>query len=205
MDRLQGWLFNLAAGVSLAIGLAAIVLWIHSHSYWVRCRFDLALHHMTIHSVQGEVVVDRLTYLPHEDGQLISMPHIWQEHLSYLPPGVGLAQTDHHFLGFGYGNSAAVAAFQRGIRMKVAGISTGTSIYPLQRLVVPHWAIAVIAFAIPSLWLRSFISRRRSERSGLCLNCGYDLRATPDRCPECGTVPPQTVACQDNMTARQTR
>jgi hypothetical protein len=34
------------------------------------------------------------------------------------------------------------------------------------------------------------VNRRKIDHS-ICAVCGYDLRATPDRCPECGTTPPK--------------
>ncbi|HEY7116336.1 MAG TPA: hypothetical protein VH475_07115 [Tepidisphaeraceae bacterium] len=45
-------------------------------------------------------------------------------------------------------------------------------------MIVPAWAGA------GRLW-RSVRSRRRLRR-GWCVACGYDLRASPGRCPECG-------------------
>jgi hypothetical protein len=54
------------------------------------------------------------------------------------------------------------------------------------RLRVPAYSILILLAFVPAIsivrWQRD--SKRRA--AGLCAHCGYDLRYTPDRCPECG-------------------
>ncbi len=54
-------------------------------------------------------------------------------------------------------------------------------------LSLPYWFIAILSLPLPILEIRHWRNVRRVEREGLCRVCGYDLRASVDRCPECGT------------------
>jgi hypothetical protein len=54
---------------------------------------------------------------------------------------------------------------------------------------LPYWSPILATSVMPASWM----IRRRRQRARLrrqhCTRCGYHLRATPERCPECGTVP----------------
>ena len=66
--------------------------------------------------------------------------------------------------------------FTRGIVARNNFLSAG---------ILPSWSIAIVLLALR--WAIGVKKRRRIP--GTCFHCGYDLRATPECCPECGVKP----------------
>jgi hypothetical protein len=69
---------------------------------------------------------------------------------------------------------------------RFAGTSIDSSPYTYREFHLSHAVLSSVS-AIPyfAALLHKFF-KRRQKAAGLCPACGYDLRATPERCPECG-------------------
>ena len=83
----------------------------------------------------------------------------------------------HYFLGFHYGSTEVKGIERRWLFSVVA---------------IPYWSLVVVTGILPLrswLLIRGRWRREKRRRLGLCEQCGYDLRGTPDRCPECGVAP----------------
>ena len=61
-------------------------------------------------------------------------------------------------------------------------------------LTIDIWWVVGVALVLPLLFIAKFVQRRRRLLSGHCLRCNYDLRASTDVCPECGTPIPKNTA-----------
>jgi ribosomal protein L37E len=92
-------------------------------------------------------------------------------------------------LGFGWLSGKPFGTGQPFGNTKAVPLVPWLNSPPYNAVVLPYWFV-ILLLAGPWWWLalRPLLARLRTQ-PGTCRRCGYDLRATPHRCPECGFVP----------------
>jgi hypothetical protein len=165
-------LLTLLSAGSLVLCLAAVTLWVRTTALGRLDDFEYmsAETQGCVWLARGRVYVN---YLSTTVSWWEPRPHRWTYVAStweYAEPASGL-QVDA--LGFGFS--------------RLDGTSAGSP-YVDTWTVVPFWAVTVVTAILPASRIAARVRRSRRARAGLCPSCGYDLRASPDRCPECGMV-----------------
>jgi hypothetical protein len=184
-------LFNFAAAVSLVLCLTTSVLWARSYRHWDRFARSAYLPERQTWREQGFNSARGMFWATWYDlkytdplaAQMAARRRVgglrasWQfsthpSALSSLAGGADLVER----LGFRvswYGHKYADG-----------------NLDAVRLLSVPAWFLTALLALPPIVWLVRRVKLQRRERrreGGLCPSCGYDLRASPDRCPECGT------------------
>jgi hypothetical protein len=174
-------LFNIVAGVSLLLCAAVSVLWVRSYRVSDQVDWRNARGWRSVQSAEGHVVVSMLVadWSRHPE-EFRGPRHVREE--ARAPINWLL------FLGGSRGDTWA--SWERGgfawheRRNAQRGLLYGMGVVPL-------WSMALVTAAAPVSWavVRVRARLRDRRRGGMrCSKCGYDLRATPERCPECGEV-----------------
>ena len=196
-------IFNIAVAVSLAGFLAVIWLWVTS--YWQTTYVYLEVttgenlswdaYHLVLASGSGELALTFTKFALRNTSPIgAPSPLI---HWSIVDEVRKLVRADGSFasrLGFQYRIYQNLSHYPHpdspsgALPVIVPPMASEPSIRTDQKsLIVPAWLVELLALLLPICWVAKFCRKRRRMRLGLCFRCGYDLRATKEQCPECGT------------------
>ena len=174
--------FTIVCGLSLLLFVADVAVWIRS--YWIR---DIAGNVTAtgngylIQSIRG-----RLHIISDLDGHSAGGFHHRQDWLS--PDAIWNGGMSGYPVKVEWHLGHIWQKYQRYHRTFLSGYGGSSQAMTTNHrlIVIPYWSPAVIFAVLPTIWIWRFMKYRHRRQVGHCPKCNYDLRATPQRCPECG-------------------
>jgi hypothetical protein len=164
------WLFAVAAAASGVLWVATAALWVWSYAAEPRQQVGRAT---PAPAKYREVALGR-GYLAVSTIEIFATPAVGAGY----PYGAELSEWEAMGLRW---RREATTIQRPGDRAVVAVASRISTV-----VVWLGWPLLLSA-ALPAGWLVWRRKLARERRKGMCRVCGYDLRASPERCPECGT------------------
>ena len=184
--------------------LALTGFWVRS--YWARdgVWYSTAAVRYGVHSHRGQVLFWRLTVAPDVKAMAWSSPARMEGGFVLdVTPARWYDQFDAHPKATGLRDEFFVAPLNGGtVDRGAAGFRyvRNDSWYPRAQLMmgyptaqssavyVPHWSLVMVAGALPGVAIAGRVRAEARRGRGLCVACGYDLRASSGTCPECGAA-----------------
>lgn len=162
------------------VGSAA---WLGSYVWALQCMHAFSATECVYLESQGGALSYR--YVQDQTG---NAPRADVQYLPQTFEPMGWPSVSFQFLGDrlipGYFVKSPVV-LQRGLRLPSDFVPLQPRPLRTSELILPWWLLTIpYLFEIVTNGVRRYFDGRTIGR---CRRCGYDLRATPDRCPECGT------------------
>lgn len=161
-------LFVSMSALSLMVCISVVAMWARSQTAYDMWEYQTAGDTLyTVLSVHGDL------FLAKVDRQPTHHYPAGFSHSSHPPPEQWDSWTP----------SSSLPTYAK--RLLGIGIIRGAY---FSKLVIAYWLLSFLLLVLPGLWLWKQWRERQKNRDGHCPACSYDLRATPDHCPECGVA-----------------